>query len=273
MSKSRELQIQLDGHLAIMVVANQKYDDNDESQALNLALSAREIFHNPPGSDSLINKLQIKNSLYLLSTTTQYVPSKPEPYIGLLGEKKNPGDAKAVLLPLSALEPEFMNKWHVFDDWWNELVINDGDLSFSRKDIVLMTANQEGGIHLPGAVDEKYAQFNYDPARGWKFKVGEMEIPLSNHAVYATMRQIAFEILKSFEYYNNTKSYTRKAETNLNAIFFDDKVYFASYECEKYPLTAAALVDPRMSRIEKRGVFFDSLNFKDGSKNGRILAI
>jgi len=136
-----------------------------------------------------------------------------------------------------------------------------------------MTANQEGGTHLPGAVDEKYAQYKYDSARGWKFMVGEMEIPLSNHAVYATMRQIAFEILKSFEYYNNTKSYTRKAETNLNAIFFDDKVYFASYECEKYPLTAAALVDPRMSRIEKRGVFFDSLNFKDGSKNGRILAI
>lgn len=272
MSKSRDWQIQLDGELAIMVISSQKYDDNNESEALNLALSARAIFHNTPTADSLINRLQIKNSLYLLSTTTQYIPSKPEPYIGLLGEKTKSGEDRAVLLPLSAIETEFVNKWHGFDDWWNELVINDRTLSFSRKDIVLMIANQGGGANLKGEIDEKYAQFKYDSARGWKFQNGEMEIPLSNHAVYATMRQIAFEIMKSFEYFNMTKSYTRKAETNLNAIFFDDKVYFASYECEKYPLTAAALVDSRMSRIEKRGVFFDSLTFKDGSKNGRIVA-
>lgn len=273
MAKTRETtQKHLDGHLVIMTVSAKLYDEGSLEEAINMAVSARALLHNSTKADSLINQLQIKNNIFMLSTTTQYIPGKPGAYYGLLGEIAAEGEeSKGNLLPMCQVDEEYVNKWHGVDDWWNELAVNDKAFSLSRKDVVLMIANQNEGTHIDGDNDSNYAALERNSS-GW-VQTGEQESIFSNHDAYATMRQITFELLKSFEYHYKLKSYSRKAETKLNAIYIDDKVYFASYDCEKYPLTAAALVDPRMSRIEKREVFFDSLINKDGSKNGRIIAI
>lgn len=273
MAKTRETaQKHLDGNLALMIIGTKLYDDGNQEEAVNLAIHTRALLHSTGKNESPISQLQIKNNIFVLSTTTQYIPGKPGAYYGLLGEILAEGEeSKGDLLPMCQVDKEFVNKWHGFDDWWNELVVNDQGFSLSRKDVVLMIANQNGGAHIAADHDEKYAAWARDGS-GW-IQSDNQESILPYDKVYATMRQIAFEILKSFEYYNKLKSYSRKAETKLNAIYIDDLVYFASYDCEKYTLTAAALVDPRMSRIEKREVFFDSLLNKDGSKNGRIIAI
>ncbi len=273
MAKTREIaQNYLDGNLALMTIAAKLYDEGNQDEAINLAVSTRALFHSIAKAESLISQLQIKNNIFILSTTTQYIPAKPGSYYGLLGEILAEGEeSKGDLLPMCQVDKEFVNKWHGFDDWWNELVVNDNGFSLSRKEVVLTIANQNGGAHIGADYDENYAALVRD-ASGW-IHADNQESIFSYNRAYATMRQIAFEIMKSFEYYNKIKSYSRKAETKLNAIYIDDKVYFASYDCEKYELTAAALVDPRMSRIEKREVFFDSLMNKDGSKNGRIIAM
>jgi hypothetical protein len=184
-------------------------------------------------------------------------------------EGEEPGKGTGELTPISQLDPEFVNKWHSFADWWQELVANGNGYSLSRQDVVLMIANQTAEADR----DASHTGPIYDDATGWIFPGPEGESIFEKKHAYASMLQIAYEILKSFEYHGKIKSYTRKVQTKLNAIYFNDKVYFASYGCEKYPMTAAALVDPRKERIETREVCFDSLNFKDGSKNGRVLAI
>lgn len=273
MAKNNDPKRKLADRLLQMRSAAKQYDSGDMAAALEMALEARAIFHDGQASASLLSQLYLKNVLFLLSSTTQYIPGQPGAYHGLLG-RKNEGDGDPVeLLPLSQIDPEFVNKWHGFNDWWNELVVNGNGFTLSRKDIVLMIANQEGGTHLGNQSDPGYSSLPYESQTGWKYNSREGESVFATQLAYATMRQIAFEIAKSFEYHHKIKSYTRKVETKLNAIYLEGMLYFASYECEKYPMTAAALVDPRHDHIENRDICFDSLIFKDGSKNGRILAI
>lgn len=275
MVNTKELQKMMDNHLKNLTDLTKSYDDGNAEAALGMAVSARAIFHDGIQSAALLNQLGLKNLFFLLSTTTQYIPVRRQPYYGLLRNKclagEEPGQGTGELTPISLLDPEFVNKWHGFDDWWHELVANGDGYSLSRQDMVLMIANQ--AAELGNDPDENYTGLPYDGSSGWSFNGQEGASIFEKILAYATMRQIAFEILKSFEYHNKIKSYTRKAETKLNAIYFEDKLYFASYQCEKYPMSATALVDPRKQRIETRDVCFDSLTFKDGTKNGRILAM
>jgi len=273
MAKNNDPERKLADRLLQLRSAAKQYDSGDMAAATEMALEARAIFHDGQASASLLSQLYLKNVLFLLSTTTQYIPGQPGAYYGLLG-RKNDGDGGSFeLLPLSQLDPEFVNKWHGFDDWWNELVVNGDGFSLSRRDIVLMIANQDDGRHLGAHPDPEYAGLPYEGQSGWKYAGHEGESVFAAQLAFATMRQIAFETAKSFEYHSKIKSYTRKVEAKLNAIYINDKLYFAVYECEKFPGTAAALVDPRHDHIESRDICFDSLIFKDGSKNGRILAI
>lgn len=274
MADTRELQKTLDAHLLNIKSLARSYDDGDEEAASGMASDAGAIFQDGKQAASLLGRMGLKNSFFLLSTTTQYIPAQKTPYYGLLSrrclEGEKPGQGSGELTPIIQLDPEFVNKWHGWDDWWNELVANGEGYSLSRREVVLMIAQQSAGLDSDG---DQPASLGYDSSSGWIFAGAEGDSIFEKRLAYATMRQIAFEILKSFEYHNKIKSYTRKGETRLNAIHFDGKVYFASYQCEKYPMSAAALVDPRRERIETREVCFDMLTFKDGTMNGRILAI
>jgi len=273
MAKTNELEKLMNDHLQNLTDQAESYDVGDTEAAIQMAFSARAMFQDREQSGSLLSQLGLNNQLFLLSTTTQYIPGQLKPYYGLLDRKclegEEPGKGTGELTPISQLDPEFVNKWHSFADWWQELVANGNGYSLSRQDVVLMIANQTAEADR----DASHTGPIYDDATGWIFPGPEGESIFEKKHAYASMLQIAYEILKSFEYHGKIKSYTRKVQTKLNAIYFNDKVYFASYGCEKYPMTAAALVDPRKERIETREVCFDSLNFKDGSKNGRVLAI
>ncbi len=265
--------------LAQLAVSARQYDNGNEAAALRLALDVRAIFHNHAKTMSLFNQLQLKNNVFLLSTTAQYIPGYSLNYTGLVREK-NTESAEASpetkkteeYLPLCNIDKEFTNKWHIFDDWWKELVVSSKIRTLSRQDIVLMIANQDEGAHIDGEPDDNYSGLQCN-AEGWLYAGNEQEGVLSYRAAYATMRQIVFEILKSFEYFENIKSYSRRADIKLNALCFNDVIYFAPFECEKYPMTAEALVDKRFNHIERREVYFDSLIFHDGNKNGRIIAM
>ena len=275
MTKTNELEKLMNDHLQNLTDQAISYDQGDAEAAIQIALSTRAIFQDREQAGSLLSQLGLNNQLFLLSTTTQYIPGQLKPYYGLLDRKclegEEPGKGTGELTPISQLDPEFVNKWHSCGDWWQELVANGDGYSLSRQDLVLMIAAQATGAEP----DQEARQTSvvYDDATGWIYPGPEGESIFEKKLAYASMCQIAYEILKSFEYHGKIKSYTRKVQTKLNAIYFNDKLYFASYGCEKYPMTAAALVDPRKERIETREVCFDSLNFKDGTKNGRVVAI
>ncbi|MNY38532.1 hypothetical protein D3C86_1731660 [compost metagenome] len=83
-----------------------------------------------------------------------------------------------------------------FEDWWDKIVFVDQHQSrFSRKDIVLTVANQDGGAHVDPSLDESYIRLAKENSLGWKLSVGSSEKDLNNGPVYPSIRSIANELL------------------------------------------------------------------------------
>lgn len=71
--------------------------------------------------------------------------------------------------------------------------------TFSRRDIVLAVANQDGGAHVDPELDEDYAALSKDNTLGWHFSVGGTETEFPDNPVPASIRQIAHEVLVTLE--------------------------------------------------------------------------
>ena len=76
------------------------------------------------------------------------------PPIPLLKTITPPTDV--VYEPRCFTEKKLPNRWLHIKDWWNEIIIDDKRYIFSRRDIVMIAADQDGGAHVDeGCIDEK----------------------------------------------------------------------------------------------------------------------
>ena len=104
------------------------------------------------------------------------------------------GVSGARLIPKLDQGPPGNEKWVDFHTWWNEPVIRDdhGHL-FSRRDIVLVVANQDGGGHVDPEIDEAYHRLANENSIGF-IQVGpEGEKPVE-HIEKVYVRHIAWEL-------------------------------------------------------------------------------
>jgi hypothetical protein len=77
---------------------------------------------------------------------------------------------------------------------------------FSRKDIVLLLANKDGGAHIDGEIDDRYVDIKYNNSIGRMFFDGIIEYSFPDNAAYVSARQIAHEFLVPYNYYTKIKS-------------------------------------------------------------------
>lgn len=95
------------------------------------------------------------------------------------------------------LLPDVMVDWTTeerFRDWWGARVIvtSEGEV-FTRKDIVYLVANEDGGAHVSLAQRRKYARLARYVGLGFQATYKGEPYPLPNPAL-AAMRQIAWEV-------------------------------------------------------------------------------
>jgi len=120
--------------------SSEQFDNGKLSEAKRIATALRVLFHETNKSHSLLYQIGFQNSILLLSTAHSYIPVNMSSYWGLLkisGDKYQPllGDSDS-------------SKFLSFDDWWNEIIFDDKESVFTRKDIVWYIANQDGGAHV-----------------------------------------------------------------------------------------------------------------------------
>lgn len=101
------------------------FDEGLEEEAQRIAVNIRILFHDTRKSESLLKQLLIKNDIFLLSSASQYVAANIVSYNGLIGMRST-----GEYIPLCNLADGIPNKWHFFDDWWNELIVNDKAYTF-----------------------------------------------------------------------------------------------------------------------------------------------
>lgn len=110
-----------------------------------------------------------------------------------------PPTARAKFVPKCEMNEE-LHPVVPFSAWWNAVVFKDkrGN-TFSRREVVLTLANQDGGAHVDPELDEDYAGLSKENTLGWNLKAGEQDVPWPSNPVPASVRQIAHEILVTLE--------------------------------------------------------------------------
>jgi hypothetical protein len=82
-----------------------------------------------------------------------------------------------------------------FSKWWEMPVLRDKERRlFSRKNIVWHMRNGEGGGHVDPTIDEQFADFERNNSMGWYVRLNGKEFAPEYSPIYATARQIAWEV-------------------------------------------------------------------------------
>jgi hypothetical protein len=184
-----------------------RYDGGDPLETLNIATRLRVILEGPT---SLLVQLRLVNELPFMDTSTHRLDPDRHPCIANLGVKIEAG-VGGRWLPLGDGWPDGQPRPPdaLFATWWKEPILpkstEDGfepTPSFSRRQLVLAVANQDGGTHvLPRDADyDALTTDSFAHEVGFHSPTGEVNFyPMETNASEACIRQIGHEVLRTLE--------------------------------------------------------------------------
>lgn len=186
----------LQRQLRLIDTACRNYDVGLHESALQIAVAVRVLIHKTGLSNALLNQLSLRNSIKLLSTFPVIEPDKNLPSNVLtatitFGGPLGPDGVKPDLGG-SPYEHHYLS----VDDWWNE-VVHEFRQKYSRKDIVLLAANEDGGAHVDPNPNAKVANLRESVGTLTTITAGgEQKLELTN-SHFHLIRQFGYEILNS----------------------------------------------------------------------------
>lgn len=172
-----------------------QYDLGAEIEAKRMAVSLRVLLYDTKESSSLLGQMQLKKKMQFVSTAQKYDPSN------LLSQQ--------CLLSITftsdggSYHPLFENdnRYGLVScrEWGHEIVFCDVHRKlYRRKDLIQLLANMDGGAHVDAEISDNYAGLKEDSLTGWVFHSTDgSERGMDNDPVYASMRQMTFEVLQS----------------------------------------------------------------------------
>ncbi|HTE40761.1 MAG TPA: hypothetical protein VK629_08020 [Steroidobacteraceae bacterium] len=190
----QELRTRLTEQLNFLLKSANEYDKGDTSEARRLSVSLRVLLHNHGQSRALLQLLGIRDTIAFLDTcgplsTTNLLTDYPMVMMEFGADTRY----KARLGELYNAVP---NRKIMFEKWWNNSVIRNPqvNVTFSRRELVLSVADQDGGAHVDPEIDAKYARLSKTMEFGaLETKDGVIRpIPLIE---LAHIRQITYEVL------------------------------------------------------------------------------
>ena len=194
----KELLGHLENQISFLKSSAQSYDKGFEAEAVRMAVTIRILMHDTPKSKSLLSQLGKKNILFY-DSAYNFDPNNLMVHIGLalIRLSSRGGEYHASLDDIS---PERLNRKIPFIEWWNKIVISDKERNkYTRKDLILFVANQDGGAHIDPSLDYKYAKLSRFDSMAWKEVKGGVESPLKNRPELVCIRQMTHEILKTLK--------------------------------------------------------------------------
>lgn len=154
-----------------------------------MATSARILLHDTKVSSSLLGQLAHKNTVQFIWRALPYNPNHVMPYHGLLDiQMRNP----PVYLPKMETQESIRMR---FETWWNQPVLKDADDSlYTRKDLVLFVADNDGGAHVDPGMDAAYQLLSRANRVGWEVAIGGVKFSWCENPVLPSLRQIGLEL-------------------------------------------------------------------------------
>lgn len=179
------------------------YDNGDFIEAKKMSVNLRNLLHDTRGQTTSVLTHLGKKNIKFYDTSLEDNPSNLLPLNGMICHKVQVDPGKPTIVtykaPLDKGEPSRYIRGKVnFNAWWNRKIIDDKSGNrLTRRKLVLTTCQQDGGAHVDAEIIENYVKalktFNVIPISS----TGE-GIILSN-VIYASIRQITYEVLKSLK--------------------------------------------------------------------------
>jgi hypothetical protein len=196
--KVQQTEVELQEHLAdqlwFLDSSVISFDNGFDGEAKRLATTIRVLLHDTRYSKSLLGQLGMKNQSYW-DTATGW--EENEVFDAMLVLKHYDGKTATYRPVLDrTIKPMLQCD---FETWWNRSVFIDKNKNvFTRKDLVLTVADQDGGAHIDPALEEKYVALSRRNSLGWSYAGEDGQRSLGGPE-RAAIRQISHELLKSLK--------------------------------------------------------------------------
>lgn len=173
------------------------FDEGYEDEAIRIAVILRVLFHNTKNSTSLLKHLN--STTINIRSTAMFIPSSvPMPDI-LRGLGVVEIDEETVTY-IPGFDDVPISKEIPFTKWWNQMVFKEHKIELSRRKIVLVASNQDGGAHVDSKLNEDYQWLTQDGAYATVSGCNKKGIPWTikiRGAHFVSLRQMAHEVLSS----------------------------------------------------------------------------
>lgn len=186
----------LEGHLReqlqLLRASAESYDRGLDGEAKRMATNLRILLHDSRTSHSLLGQLKRLGGRFL-STAFPTIPGNLSTHGGLVVIGMKGSETRY----LAMLDDVPFRNWLPVDEWWNEVVFVDNEQhGISRRRLVLVAADQDGGAHVDPSIDATYHNLTKRNSLGWVYSDGttSKSIPLPERAA---IRQITHEVLVS----------------------------------------------------------------------------
>lgn len=189
-----DLELHLDEQLGFLERSATAYDQGYEDEAKRLAVTLRVLLHETLQSHSLLGQLGLRKGTFI-DTALPIDTENLMPHGGLVSIAIGTPRARYVAMlddapQLGAAE---------FEHWWNATVFVDSSGNrLTRKQLILVAANQDGGAHVGPSLDSVYASLSKENSLNWMALENGTARAISSPE-RAAIRQITHEVLKTLK--------------------------------------------------------------------------
>lgn len=197
----QDLDRQLKDQFTLLEALADSYDAGNIIVAKSIATTIRVLVHDTANSHSLLGQLGMKTkkfydtALFLDDDSISADVVRVGSFCGLAGIGVG---IKENFVPFLDDAPTKIFGYVDFNDYWNRVIfIDQQSNSFTRKEIILAVANQDGGAHVDPRIEEKYKKLAHDNALGWMASADGKTWGVLPGSELAAIRQIAHEFLRT----------------------------------------------------------------------------
>jgi hypothetical protein len=189
-----ELQAHFDEQLGFLERSAAAFDQGYEDEAKRLAVTLRVLLHETTQSHSLLGQLGRLPDTFL-DTAMPAQAANLMAHGGLVFVAMGPPKTRYVAM----LDDVPITAQAHFAHWWDAPVFIDQDRnSLTRKQLILIAANQDGGAHVDPTIDATYAKLSKQNSMNWTVVEDGQTRPMGGPE-RAAIRQIAHEVLKTLK--------------------------------------------------------------------------
>lgn len=173
--------------------SSELYDAGHLDEAIRLAVTIRVLMHDTKNSKSLLQQMRIKDQVRLATSfgLSQKLPAhfQPASVLPLFASSSEGG----TFAPFTLADPPILL---TPSEWWDEMVWKQ-EHALTRRDIVLETANKEGGAHVQAVATPIVQELRQGLSQIKSVKVNGVEVGTPENYHFILIRQFAYELLNS----------------------------------------------------------------------------